>query len=463
MATISPANTPSSLATFIHYVFIQSPEGHYILKLLDNINTLIPYTMIIQTLRIGNAATMINGMVRLLLAKLSVTSITNWVGLTANEDDGMNLVQRIMSLVLSWDASEFKKIAEKIDKDKSGPSAEVLKAIREHVRQDKTVHDALRAVSEETSESIIVAILNTHKPGLASTLTDAQHTQCLEYYSALLSVRDRDCITAALCRQPPDLFTQAVKDVVAAYDPVIRTIHSHTALREHMESLQHFIEDFLKVSIPKQDNGEDSKLVSVEDYVALIRRHRAPLHRFLHDVAKNCPEVRDNMRQWSTNSMAAFKQTAVKSDPKRSKIDDELTRLYASIDATAQTPVLEAINAHANYLSTLKSISDAKFQYIVTASANESGGDTTSGPGIYLARWEGLIDETEITPKDRASPVRYGRDVRHQVTKGKIGVANVVKVKREEGPPAPDVTIVTTALGPKFIDLVKEISALKKD
>ncbi|CEJ82186.1 hypothetical protein VHEMI02268 [[Torrubiella] hemipterigena] len=450
------------LATFVHYVFIQSPEGTYILKLLDNINTLIPYTMIIQTLRIGNAATMINGMVRLFLAKLSVTSITNWVGLTANEDDGMNLLQRIMSLVLSWDASEFKKIADKIDKDKAGPSPEVLKAIREHVLQDKAVHDALRAVSKETSESIVVAILNTSQPGLATSLTESQHAQCIEYYSALLSVRDRDCITAALCRQPPDLFTQAVKDVVAAYDPIIRTIHSHTNLRQHMESLQEFISDFLKVSIPKKDGGNEPKLVAVEDYVALIRRHRAPLHRFLHDVAKNCPDVRDNMKTWSSNSMAAFRQIASDSDPKQSNMGKALTELYASLDVAAQPEILDAITSHASYLSTLKSLSSAKFQYIVKASSENSGGDTTSGPGIYLSRWEGLLDETAITPERKSCPVRHGRDVRHQVTNGKIGVTNVTTVKREEGPPAPDVSLVTAALGDKFVDLVKDISTLKK-
>ena len=50
--------------------------------------------MIKQTLRIGNAATMLNGMVRLLLAKMGVGALSNWVGLTQNADDGMNLLQR---------------------------------------------------------------------------------------------------------------------------------------------------------------------------------------------------------------------------------------------------------------------------------------------------------------------------------------------------------------------------------
>jgi hypothetical protein len=83
-----------SLATFLHHVFVLSPEGQYLLKLVENLHQLIPYTMIKQTLRIGNAATMINGMIKLLLAKMSVGSLTNWMGLTQNADDGVNLLQR---------------------------------------------------------------------------------------------------------------------------------------------------------------------------------------------------------------------------------------------------------------------------------------------------------------------------------------------------------------------------------
>ncbi len=75
-------------------MFVLSPEGSYLLKLLENVHRMLPYSMIKQTLRIGNAATMLNGMVRLLLAKMGVGAISNWVGLTQNADDGMNLLQR---------------------------------------------------------------------------------------------------------------------------------------------------------------------------------------------------------------------------------------------------------------------------------------------------------------------------------------------------------------------------------
>lgn len=83
----------ASLASFMHYTLVLSPKGQYLLKLIDNANKLVPYLVIKQTLKIGNVATMINAMVKVGLAKMSVASVTNWMGLTRNQDEGMNLMQ----------------------------------------------------------------------------------------------------------------------------------------------------------------------------------------------------------------------------------------------------------------------------------------------------------------------------------------------------------------------------------
>lgn len=79
------------IATFLHQTFILSAEGPYLLKLIENVHRLVPYTVIGQTLRLGNAASMINAMSRLFLSKLSMGAISNWIGLTSNAANGMNL------------------------------------------------------------------------------------------------------------------------------------------------------------------------------------------------------------------------------------------------------------------------------------------------------------------------------------------------------------------------------------
>ena len=77
----------------MHYTLVLSPKGQYLLKLVENANKLVPYMMIKQTLKIGNIATMIQAMMKIVLAKMSVTSVTNWIGITASQDNGLNLLQ----------------------------------------------------------------------------------------------------------------------------------------------------------------------------------------------------------------------------------------------------------------------------------------------------------------------------------------------------------------------------------
>ncbi|RFU78056.1 hypothetical protein TARUN_4169 [Trichoderma arundinaceum] len=475
------------LATFAHHIFILSPEGQYLLKLIENINSLIPYKMIKQTLRIGNAATMISGMMRLMLAKLSVTSLTNWVGLTANADDGMNLLQRIISLVLSWDASEFKKSADKVEKGKgdAAPTDEMLEAIRLYVSLPRSEHIAAREASIQDSKSIIVAILNESDPQLASSLTEAQHAQCLEYYSALLSVHDRDAITSVLCRQPPDLFTQALKDIVGAYEPIIRSVHSRIDLRYYLEAMQGFISDFIRASKPKKvkrgkkkDDGdgsakeeeEEDRLASVEDYVLLLRNNRGLLYRWVHDFAKNCPEVWDDFRTWAKDVSVRFRQPGGEPGAKKS-MKKQLGELIVSLDEATKGNVLGAIDSHAQYLSAITQLSQRRLQAVIDATASSSSAtvarNTTSGPGVYLSQWQSLLDTTIITPSSKEGPPRHGEDVKYVTTMGKLGLGGRrlggSKAEEEEELKAPDVSVVVEALGDAFRAVVRERAGNVRD
>ena len=78
----------------MHYALVLTPKGQYLLTLIDHANKLVPYSIIKQTLRIGNVASMINAMTRVVLAKMSVASVTNWMGWTQTADEGMNLMQQ---------------------------------------------------------------------------------------------------------------------------------------------------------------------------------------------------------------------------------------------------------------------------------------------------------------------------------------------------------------------------------
>lgn len=87
------ANT-CSIASLMHYTLVLSPEGPTLLRMMENVHRLIPYVMVRQTLKIGNVASMISAMMKIVLAKVSVGSVTNWMGWSSGADEGMNLLEQ---------------------------------------------------------------------------------------------------------------------------------------------------------------------------------------------------------------------------------------------------------------------------------------------------------------------------------------------------------------------------------
>lgn len=478
------------LATFLHHIFVISPEGQYLLQLLQNVHGLIPYKMVKQTLRIGNAATMINGMVRLMLAKLSIGGITNWFGLTTNADDGMNLLQRIISLVLSWDAAEFKKAADKVDKEKQpaatvapggdggaeAPSEEVLAAIRQFVN-DKTQmeREAVRQGSLQSSQSIIAAVLEASEEGDTSptAMSDAAHARCLEYYSALLSVRDRDAITGVLCRQQPDLFTSTIRELVNAYEPFIRMIHAGVDLREYLERVQVFVDDFIKAGLPKEVAGDKTRPASVDDYVELLMKNRSLMYSWINAIAERCPDVWADLVEWCEATFKKFGVDDKDAEEEKASMETRLHGLFQTLPESSKPAVLESLDAHAEYLSSIAALSRQRLQKMIDTSKSngetaKTGGDASqaqAGPGIYLLRWQGLLDETPITPETPKGQVRKGRDVKHTLAQGKTTIAAGAKVASassqtphtDTDPRAPDVGIVVRELGQGFIGILQEV------
>lgn len=78
----------------MHYALILSPEGPTMLRMISSVHSLLPYMAIRQALKIGNVATMISAVMRIILAKASVATVTNWLGVTSGADEGQNLLQQ---------------------------------------------------------------------------------------------------------------------------------------------------------------------------------------------------------------------------------------------------------------------------------------------------------------------------------------------------------------------------------
>lgn len=388
--------------------------------------------------------------------------------------------------MLEWDTGDFRKTIESIKQSKEKPSESHLAAIDEHLQASREQHAAIRELSKREEKSIIIALLDAKDKDLAVSLTEAQHTQCMEYYSAQLAIRDREKITEALCRQSPDLTTSIVRDGVSVFEPMIRAIHKNVDLRKHISSVESFLTDLIATSKPKKhDDGQKQNGAmppSVEDYVALLRRNRRLGYEYLHDFAEGCPDLRKTWLDWVKNSLAVFRQipetngsipakTVNASSYGAAKMDKDLQSLFDNLPDEKKSNVKDAIDAHAMYLSTLGNVSITQTQSIIDrVDELEKGrtGGSMSGPGVYITRWHCLLDETIVTPNTPRGPPRRGKEVKSLKALGKTeAIADSETwdpdaLEEEKGharPDAPDVSAVVDALRSQFRELVADISS----
>ncbi|KAH6676887.1 PX-associated-domain-containing protein [Plectosphaerella plurivora] len=455
------------LASFCHHVFVLSSEGPYLVKLIESFHSMIPYAVVRQTLRMSNAATMISAMLRLFLSKLSLGSISNYIGITRNADDGMNLLQRIISVILGWDSAEFKKTTDRIEKDADGPSKEALASLKEHMRKTPKERATIREESKKSSKSIVAVILDGTDPELAKSLSEEQHTKCQEYLAALLSIRDRDEIIGVVCKSSPDLFTQSLRDLVAGFEPYIRAIHDKVDLREHITDFQTFLDQFIAVSKGKKVvGGEADKKAgpdrysppSVEDYANLLRQNKSKLYKWLHYGAKSAPDVTDTFKAWADEAIVHFRKPEVPVKGSSSHVEGrmmgQLADLFSELPDDKKKEILPAIDAHAAYLDAVAQLSRSRIQDIVSGDSQ-----TMAGPGIFLMMWQSLLDNTLITPSTAGGSVRRGRDVGDAAAEGKPGASSEdgwvggsqIRQEAAQGlPEAPDGSAVIAALGEAF-------------
>jgi hypothetical protein len=424
-----------------------SPDGQYLVRVLENAHRLIPYMVIKQTLRVGNAATMINGMVRLVLAKLSVTAMTNWIGLTNNSNDGMNLLQQIISTVLAWDTSEFQKRATKLESSRDAPDKKVFKAIKNHVYASRDKHEAVRNKSIEESKSIIAVILESADPAVdTGSLNEHQHLVAMEYYSTYLSIRDREELTKISCKLQPDILTAMVREIVTAMDPIIRAIHNAVDLSGTIQDTENFLTDLIKVSKPRKKGSrsrqtsresspapsapasitdqEASEIPTVEDYVQLLRRHAPSMHKFAYQVTKNAPDLANDYLLYAKKIFSEFKvDDNAKASEERGEggagnMSAPLHAMFSSLSKEKQNELKKLLDDHENYLGQLKETSLSRLTSIMQPSASQSKASSrgsTHGPGMYLSRWNSLLDSALISPATTHGPVRRGWQVKGEL------------------------------------------------
>lgn len=303
--------------------------------------------------------------------------------------------------------------------------------------------------------SIVAAILQDKK--IETKLDDNQHEQALEYLSIQLSVRDRREIINVLCRSNPDYFTQSVRELVDAYDPVIRGMHNSINLSGTIGDMEYFIKDMIKLGRIQTDAKGRSTIPTIGDFVMLLRKHQFSCHTFIHQACKNGPELTDWYLVWAKHAAAQFKRSAEASGGKDAadagKLNEELTALFTKLPADKQEKILPILDAQIQYLDEMHSGSRARLSAVLRSSPSKEkhiasifAGDNSSrpasragsrapspapprtndqqsthkdpkaptpvvssdaGPGAFLSRWQDILDNTPISPHtQQGKPVK---------------------------------------------------------
>ncbi|EMD00634.1 hypothetical protein BAUCODRAFT_40370, partial [Baudoinia panamericana UAMH 10762] len=398
-----------NIASLLHYTLILSPEGPTLLRMLQSVHRLIPYMAVRQALKIGNVASMLGAIMKIVLAKASVGSLTNWVGITSGADEGMNLLQQIISQVLGWDKRELKKRAEKIESSKDAPPKEVISELKSWISsRSREEHEECRRQSKDQGMSIVTVIMATSSHSVE--MTEIQHSNALEYLALHLGARDRDEIVRVLCRRSPDHLSALVREGVDAYTPMIRNVHQAVNLSDTVWDFERFVTDMLKMSKPSGAKGEE-KPPSVENYVDLLHRHQSCSHKFIHQVAKNGKEVTAWWKEYVHLAAAQFKRD-VKPPPTEAVVPEHaaaggaqkaIVSAFSDLSKDDQESVRKELDTWAKYLRDLHAASASRVRAVIKRT-----GSTPYGPGAYLARWQHLLDTTVITPGQPKGPVRYG-------------------------------------------------------
>ena len=319
--------------------------------------------------------------------------------------------------------------------------------------------------SECQPESIVNAILTGSSN--AARPSKNQHKLALEYLAVELAIRDRKELIDGLCHHSPDLLTSSIRTVLPAYDPIIRGLHQAYDLSGGVSDLENFLNDLISVSTVKSKSG--AKPPSVEDFCRLLQNHQGSSHRFIHQVLKNNKDLAQKYYDYAVHAARQYRQETER------PIDDESTgtaaagdftphleRLFSNLPETEKAKVLKEIDGHAEYLFALSHSSTQSMKTVIHHLA-EGESDIQRGPGMYLARWQSLMDETPITPANPTGPVRSGKSesVRDATTvdidgKRKGDAANLEKVGDSEATP-PDVSNTVRLLVPGFQDVLRGV------
>ncbi|CAE6487015.1 unnamed protein product [Rhizoctonia solani] len=443
-------------ASFLHYLLVVNPAGPTLVTLIKRVHGLLPYGLIRQTLRVSNAATLLSAVLRIFLQH--APSVRGWF----SGKRGQNLLQTIMSSILGGDETRIIQRIKELDSSPDAGTKEQIAAIENYV-QNGTREGKLdiRGKSTAQSQSIVAIILSEAKVPIPTS--EAIHTNLLNRLSLSLAARDRQRLISVLCENSAstdDHLAALIRAVGNAFEPILRGVHRATDFAGAISDIQAFLDELLVLA---QDNTSGPTA-----YFELCKQHQKNIHKFLHALAKNAPELKEAYLTWYKECMkvyarreGAYVPPASESGSGEAKsagaLTPELAKLVESLSDQDRATVIAEAEEYMAWLGDLSSKSDERTDQLLTP----SGPGPKVAPGIYLAMWEDMIASTGVTPAEANGPVRYGTtdsvQSASQKDDGEHGEAAAPRLYVGTGKAAPKMATTRKVLSGPFEKLLIEI------
>ncbi|CAE6412799.1 unnamed protein product [Rhizoctonia solani] len=390
-------------ASFLHYLLVVNPAGPTLVTLIKRVHGLLPYGLLRQTLRVSNAATLLSAVLRIFLQH--TPSVRGFF----SGKKGQNLLQTIMSSILGGDETRIMRRIRELDSSPDAGTPEQVAAIDDYV-QNGTREEKLeiRDASVIESRSIVAIILLRNKLPLPTS--EEVHTNLLNRLSLALAARDRQRLISVLCENPVDTedhLANLIRAVGNAFDPILRGVHRATDFAGAITDIQAFLDALLVLA--------EDKSSGPAEYFELCKEHQKNIHKFLHALAKNAPELKEAYLKWYKECMKVYARPKGGYAPPAAEsgygeansagtLTPDLLKLVQDLSDQDRATVMAEIDEYVAWLEDLSSKSEDRTDKLIASSTPRP----KVGPGMYLAMWEDMIASTGVTPVEVQGPVRYG-------------------------------------------------------
>ncbi|KAG8697887.1 hypothetical protein FRC09_007584, partial [Ceratobasidium sp. 395] len=160
----------------------------------------------------------------------------------------------------------------------------------------------------------------------------------------------------------------------------------------------------------------EDRTAGPDQYLKLCVEHQKDLHKFLHALATNAPEIKEAYLTWYKECMRVYARPAGKyappaTDTGLNEVDSAgtltpaISELVKALPEPDRAVVLAEVDEYVSWLKTLASKSSERTSQLLDPSAPTK---PNVGPGVYLAIWEDMIASTGVTPAEMEGSVRYG-------------------------------------------------------